>query len=185
MQIDIGELQMQSTSSVSYYVTSLVEGNIELRQRLYYQTENLHQTKPSPVLTSVTDSPSTPNSEKEDLAKLLASDRTGQKYTNSHNVKIENLNEEQVRKIKEDTIVVPCVEEIKLSGRFYTLSRQSLTRAYKSEDFLLRVNMEVKAPDGVDVLETQFISVSMLSFSAVSFTGVVVNRSLLGDLVTI
>ncbi|EAT46554.1 AAEL002260-PA, partial [Aedes aegypti] len=158
VQIDIGELQMQSTSSVSYYVTSLVEGNIELRQRLYYQTENLHQTKPSPVLTSVTDSPSTPNSEKEDLAKLLASDRTGQKYTNSHNVKIENLNEEQVRKIKEDTIVVPCVEEIKLSGRFYTLSRQSLTRAYKSEDFLLRVNMEVKAPDGVDVLETQFIS---------------------------
>ncbi|XP_021696133.1 trafficking protein particle complex subunit 11 isoform X2 [Aedes aegypti] len=158
VQIDIGELQMQSTSSVSYYVTSLVEGNIELRQRLYYQTQNLHQTKPSLVLTSVTDSPSTPNSEKEDLAKLLASDRTGQKYTNSHNVKIENLNEEQVRKIKEDTIVVPCVEEIKLSGRFYTLSRQSLTRAYKSEDFLLRVNMEVKAPDGVDVLETQFIS---------------------------
>lgn len=152
---------MQSTSSVSYYVTSLIEGNIELRQRLYYQTENLHQTKAAAVLaSSVTDSPSTPNSEKEDLAKLLASDRTGQKYTNSHNVKIEYLNEEQVRKIKEDTVVVPCVEEIKLIGRFYTLSRQPLARAYKSEDFLLRVNMEVKAPDGVDVLGTQFISVS-------------------------
>nr|XP_029726510.1 trafficking protein particle complex subunit 11 isoform X1 [Aedes albopictus] len=159
VQIDIGELQMQSTSSVSYYVTSLIEGNIELRQRLYYQTENLHQTKAAAVLaSSVTDSPSTPNSEKEDLAKLLASDRTGQKYTNSHNVKIEYLNEEQVRKIKEDTVVVPCVEEIKLIGRFYTLSRQPLARAYKSEDFLLRVNMEVKAPDGVDVLGTQFIS---------------------------
>ncbi|XP_062553378.1 trafficking protein particle complex subunit 11 isoform X2 [Armigeres subalbatus] len=158
VQIDIGELQMQSTSSVSYYVTSLIEGNIELHQRLYYQTENLHQTKSSTMISSVTDSPSTPNSEKEDLAKLLASDRSGQKYTNSHNVKIEYMNEEQVRKIKEDTIVVPCVEEIKLTGRFYTLSRQPLARAYKSEDFLLRVNMEIKAPDGVDVLETQFIS---------------------------
>lgn len=158
VQIDIGELQMQSSSSVSYFATSLIEGNIELHQRLYYQTENLHQTKMLPAVHSVTDSPSTPNSEKEDLAKLLASDRTGQKYTSSHNVKIEYLNEDQVRKIKEDTVVVPCVEEIKLSGRFYTLSRQPLLRAYKNEDFILRLNMEVKAPDGLDVLETQFIS---------------------------
>ncbi|XP_039440432.1 trafficking protein particle complex subunit 11 isoform X1 [Culex pipiens pallens] len=167
VQIDIGELQMQSQTAISYYVTSLVEGNIELRQRLYYQTENLHQTKAASSSSSCAmDSPSTPNSEKEDLAKLLATEqlRNGggaggcQKFSNSHNVRIENLNDELVRKIKEDTVVVPCVEEVKLSGRFYTLSRQPLARAYKREDFILRVNMEVKAPDGVDILETQFIS---------------------------
>lgn len=167
---------MQSQTAISYYVTSLVEGNIELRQRLYYQTENLHQTKAassSSSSCSAMDSPSTPNSEKEDLAKLLAAEqlRNGggaggsQKFSNSHNVRIENLNDELVRKIKEDTVVVPCVEEVKLSGRFYTLSRQPLTRAYKSEDFILRVNMEVKAPDGVDILETQFISVSLRDLS--------------------
>uniref|UniRef100_A0A1Q3F724 Trafficking protein particle complex subunit 11 n=1 Tax=Culex tarsalis TaxID=7177 RepID=A0A1Q3F724_CULTA len=161
VQIDIGELQMQSQTAISYYVTSLVEGNIELRQRVYYQTENLHQLK---TTASAVDSPSTPNSEKEDLAKLLANEQQrnaggiSQKFSNSHNVKIEYLNDELVRKIKEDTVVVPCVEEVKLSGRFYTLSRQPLTRAYKNEDFILRVNMEVKAPDGVDILETQFIS---------------------------
>ncbi|XP_053683190.1 trafficking protein particle complex subunit 11 [Sabethes cyaneus] len=156
VQIDIGELQMQSTTSISYYATSLIEGNIELRQRLFYQTENLHQTKP--VTTATVDSPSTPNSEKEDLAKLIANERSTIKYNNNHNVKIEYLNEEQVRKIKEDTIVVPCVEEIKLSGRFYALSREPLGKAFRNEDFILRITMDVKAPDSVDILETQFIS---------------------------
>lgn len=170
VQIDIGELQMQSATSISYYATSLVEGNIELRQRLYYQTENLHQQTKA---ATVTDSPSTPSSEKEDLAKMLASnDRSAaggaaggsgfgsasHKFSNSHNIKIEYLNEDLVRKIKEDTVVLPCVEEVKLSGRFYTLSRQPLTKAYKDEDFILRVNVEVKAPDGLDILETHFIS---------------------------
>ncbi|XP_058829687.1 trafficking protein particle complex subunit 11 isoform X2 [Topomyia yanbarensis] len=153
VQIDIGELQMQSSTAISYYATSLVEGNIELRQRLFYQTENLYQTKAVAV-----DSPSTPNSEKEDLAKLLASDRGGLKYSTNHNIKIEYLNEDQVRKIKEDTVVLPCVEEIKLIGRIYSLNREPLVKAYKSEDFILRVNMEVNAPDGVDILETLFIS---------------------------
>ncbi|XP_055529161.1 trafficking protein particle complex subunit 11 isoform X2 [Wyeomyia smithii] len=156
VQIDIGELQMQSTTAISYFATSLVEGNIELRQRLFYQTENLHQTKP--VASSAVDSPSTPNSEKEDLAKLIASERSALKYNNNHNVKIEYLNDEQVRKIKEDTIVVPCIEEIRLVGQFYTLSREPLVRAFRNEDFILRIAMEVKAPDSVDILETQFIS---------------------------
>ncbi|XP_055625411.1 trafficking protein particle complex subunit 11 isoform X2 [Toxorhynchites rutilus septentrionalis] len=157
VQIDIGELQMQSATSISYYATSLIEGNIELRQRLYYQTENLHQVKTSGG--AMIDSPSTPNSEKEGLAKLIANNERGtQKYGNSHNIKFEYITEELVRKIKEDTIVVPCVEELKLTGRFYTLSRQPLVKAYKNEDFILRIAMEVKAPDGLDILETQFIS---------------------------
>ncbi|XP_058056020.1 trafficking protein particle complex subunit 11 [Anopheles bellator] len=171
VQIDIGELQMQSSTTVSYYLTSLVAGNIELRQKMYYQMENLHQSKT--VTTGVgpsvpngigggnvaaTDSPSTPNSEKEDLAKLLASEKNLQRYVNNHNVKIEYLVDEQVRKIKEDTVVIPCVEEIKLTGRFYTLSREALGQAYRNEDFLLRLNMEVKSPDPINILETQFVS---------------------------
>uniref|UniRef100_A0AAG5D5Q5 Trafficking protein particle complex subunit 11 n=1 Tax=Anopheles atroparvus TaxID=41427 RepID=A0AAG5D5Q5_ANOAO len=157
VQIDIGELQLQSSTTVSYYLTSLVAGNVELRQKMYYQMENLHQSKTGPTVTNV-DSPSTPNSEKEDLARLLANEKNLQKYVNSHNVKIEFLADGQVRKIKEDTVVVPCVEEIKLAGRFYTLSRDALALAYRNEDFLLRVNVEVKSPDPIDILETQFIS---------------------------
>ncbi|XP_058120118.1 trafficking protein particle complex subunit 11 isoform X2 [Anopheles coustani] len=168
VQIDIGELQMQSSTMVSYYLTSLVAGNVELRQKMYYQMENLHQSKTAPgggpaVANGgggavTVDSPSTPNSEKEDLARLLANEKNLQKYVNNHNVKIEYLPDGQVRKIKEDTVVVPCVEEIKLTGRFYTLSRDALGQAYRNEDFLLRVNVEVKSPDPIDILETQFIS---------------------------
>uniref|UniRef100_A0A182PS03 Trafficking protein particle complex subunit 11 n=1 Tax=Anopheles epiroticus TaxID=199890 RepID=A0A182PS03_9DIPT len=163
VQIDIGELQMQSSTTVSYYLTSLVAGNIELKQRMYYQMENLHQSKTGGSITNgagSTDSPSTPNSEKEDLAKLLANEKNLAKYVNNHNVKIEFLDTEGqvVRKIKEDTVVVPCVEEIKLIGRFYTLSREALGQAYRNEDFLLRINVEVKSPDPIDILETQFIS---------------------------
>ncbi|XP_050073443.1 trafficking protein particle complex subunit 11 [Anopheles maculipalpis] len=168
VQIDIGELQMQSSTTVSYYLASLVAGNIELKQRMYYQMENLHQSKVVDALGGTTlsgnngaaDSPSTPNSEKEDLAKLLANEKSLQQYVNNHNVKIEFVHDDgqMVRKIKEDTVVVPCVEEIKLTGRFYTLSREALVRAYRNEDFLLRVNMEIKSPDPIDILETQFIS---------------------------
>ncbi|XP_050098019.1 trafficking protein particle complex subunit 11 [Anopheles aquasalis] len=169
VQIDIGELQMQSSTTVSYYLTSLVAGNIELRQKMYYQTENLHQSKAGIGGAGGTavnsnggaiDSPTTPNSEKEDLAKLLASEKASglQKYVSAHNVKIEYLVDEQVRKIKEDTVVIPCVEEIKLTGRFYTLSREALRQAYRNEDFLLRLNVEVKSPDPIDILEIQFVS---------------------------
>uniref|UniRef100_A0A182NIX3 Trafficking protein particle complex subunit 11 n=1 Tax=Anopheles dirus TaxID=7168 RepID=A0A182NIX3_9DIPT len=169
VQIDIGELQMQSSTTVSYYLASLVAGNIELRQKMYYQMENLHQSKAGAVTAAAlsaanggaVDSPSTPNSEKEDLARLLANEKNLQKYVNNHNVKIELLDDAddgQVRKIKEDTVVVPCVEEIKLTGRFYTLSREALGQAYRDEDFVLRVNVEVKSPDPIDILETQFIS---------------------------
>uniref|UniRef100_A0A182Q4N5 Trafficking protein particle complex subunit 11 n=1 Tax=Anopheles farauti TaxID=69004 RepID=A0A182Q4N5_9DIPT len=169
VQIDIGELQMQSSTTVSYYLASLVAGNIELRQKMYYQMENLHQSKAgggastvaAAVANGAIDSPSTPNSEKEDLARLLANEKNLQKYVNNHNVKIELLDDAddgQVRKIKEDTVVVPCVEEIKLTGRFYTLSREALGQAYRDEDFVLRINVEVKSPDPIDILETQFIS---------------------------
>ncbi|EAA11770.4 AGAP006517-PA [Anopheles gambiae str. PEST] len=169
VQIDIGELQMQSSTTVSYYLASLVAGNIELKQRMYYQMENLHQSKTEPGggsaangggPSAAADSPSTPNSEKEDLARLLANEKNLAKYVNNHNVKIEFLDTDGqvVRKIKEDTVVVPCVEEIKLTGRFYTLSREALGQAYRDEDFLLRINVEVKSPDPIDILETQFIS---------------------------
>uniref|UniRef100_A0A182K588 Trafficking protein particle complex subunit 11 n=1 Tax=Anopheles christyi TaxID=43041 RepID=A0A182K588_9DIPT len=168
VQIDIGELQMQSSTTVSYYLASLVAGNIELKQRMYYQMENLHQSKTelggigsiSNGSNGAVDSPSTPNSEKEDLAKLLANEKNLAKYVNNHNVKIEFLDTDGqvVRKIKEDTVVVPCVEEIKLTGRFYTLSREALAQAYRDEDFLLRLNVEIKSPDPIDILETQFIS---------------------------
>jgi trafficking protein particle complex subunit 11 len=152
IQINIGDLQYQSTSTISYYLTSLVEGNIELKQRVWYETENLYRATTVNTPNNITlDSPTTSVVPTNSFATT--------KLLNNHNIQIIYL-DEQMQKIREDTIVVPCVEAIRFSGRFYTLSRQALMRAYKNEDLLLRVNVEVKAACEIDILDITFISVS-------------------------
>lgn len=146
IQIDIGDLQLQSTSTVSYFITSNYEGNIELQQKIWYQTDNLHVEK-SVVVSASSESP------------VKVTEKIRKKLLNSHNIKIDYV-DENVRKVKEDTIIFPCVQEIHFTARFYTLSRQALTRAFRNEDFLLRINMQVKAACFIDILDSYFISVS-------------------------
>jgi trafficking protein particle complex subunit 11 len=128
----------------------LVEGNVELKQRVWYQTENLYRatTTPQPTSLAPDASPTAHSGPSVGGVKPLP---------NNHNIQILYL-DEQMQKIREDTVVVPCTEEIQFSGRFYTLSRQALMRAYKNEMLLLRVNVELKAACGIDILGVSFVS---------------------------
>lgn len=72
----------------------------------------------------------------------------------NHNIKID-YTEETIKKSKDDTVIISCIEEIKFTGKFYTLSRQALMRAYKNEDFILRINAEIKAD--IDIIDTFLI----------------------------
>jgi trafficking protein particle complex subunit 11 len=150
IQINIGDLQYQSTNTISYYVMCLIEGNVELKQRVWYQTENLYRatTTPQPTSLAPDASPTT------NVGQIVAGVKP---LPSNHNIQIIYL-DEQMQKIREDTVVVPCTEEIQFSGRFYTLSRQALMRAYKNEMLLLRVNVELKAACDIDILAVSFIS---------------------------
>lgn len=164
IQLNISDLDPNSTGHVVYYVMSLIEGNIELSQKVWYETDlgsrdgndevkDLH----SPILSLVSDvspvhlGPST---------KVMPSERLKKQISN-HNIKIDFLDDIQaLKKTKIDTIILPCVYEFKFTARLYTLSRQALMRAYKDEDFLMRVNIEVMAPFEIEILDRFFVSVS-------------------------
>lgn len=148
IQIDIGDLQMQGVSDITYYLISLVEGSIELRQKVWYQVDAQQEIN-VPNTSATLDSPTSGAEVKPNIVP--------KKFHNTHDIKIEYL-DGAVKKIKEDTIVVACVEEISFNARFYTLSRQALMRAYGGEDFILRVNMDVKAPVDISILDFYFIS---------------------------
>lgn len=157
IQIDIGTLQIQSTTQISYYVVSLQEGNIELKQNLWYQTEDLSQilaTKSEAVFLQSMDSP---NFSPTDIQQDDRKENFESGY--NHSINIEYLNDNLVKKIKEEIIIVPCMEEIKLSCKFYTLNHQPLlTRCFKDEDFLMRVNLEIKSPFHLDIVDVNFIT---------------------------
>lgn len=163
IQINIGDLPMQSNTSITYYLISLTEGSIELKQKLWYQVENSTQNEQKTTINTL-ESPTSGN----ELKTLK--DVTGKNpLVNNHEIKIEYLESGTIKKIKEDTIVVACVDEFNLNGRFYTLSRQALMRAYRNEDFIFRVNLDVKAPVEIEILELFFISVSIFLLKIYAF----------------
>lgn len=83
-----------------------------------------------------------------------------QPHTVSTPVQIEFLDESRLRKTRDDTINIKCDLDFRFSARFYTLSKRPLTKVYRGENFLLRANIEVRAPVDIDILETYFICVS-------------------------
>lgn len=155
IQMDLGDVQMQSNSSVSYYIHSLVEGNIELIQKIWYQTENIQ----GPIAPNESNPSSIENSpifSSSNVANTIV--KKGQQRQ-THNIHIEYITD-GVKKTKEDIVIIPCIDEFKLSGKFYTLSKQALTKAFRNEDFLFRMDIEVKAPCDIDILDMFLISVS-------------------------
>lgn len=155
IQMDIGDVQMQSNTSISYYITSLVEGNIELIQKSWYQTENIQ----GPVKPGESNPSSIENSPVYTTAVSLPAKKNQQRQ--NHNIQIEYING-GLKKMREDTVIIPCIEEFRLSGKFYTLSKEALTRAFRNEDFLLRIDLELKAPCDIDILDMFLICVSSL-----------------------
>uniref|UniRef100_A0A1B0CG32 Trafficking protein particle complex subunit 11 domain-containing protein n=1 Tax=Lutzomyia longipalpis TaxID=7200 RepID=A0A1B0CG32_LUTLO len=148
IQIDVGAKALQSSTSLVYYVISLVRGNIELTQKMWYQITSM---------ASIVREPTGYSGEK--FVPFDTESPTHQKNVEksndggvNHNIKIE-YEENCVRKTKEDTIMIPCQDEIQLTATFYTLNRKVLFKAYQDEDFILRIQMEVKATCDIDILD--------------------------------
>lgn len=140
---------MHASNAIQYFVVSLCEGNIDLTQRVWYQVDHIQTTSvpQNIVVESPVHKPATTA-----LAPNV-------KRANHCNLNIEYLpNGGGVRKYREDIVIIPCVEEFSVRGRFYTLNKQSLSRALRDEDFLLRVDIDVKASCSLDILDMFFIS---------------------------
>lgn len=138
--VDIGSMSPNSSKVIHFNVVSLVEGTIDLSQLIKYQTKNAG---------------SLPNDGIGNEKELTVSSQT----KNNHNINIEYVND-VVIKSKMDSISIPCTAEFIFTGNFYSLSKEPLTKAYKNEDFLFRVVLEIKSVD-IDILDMFLISVSI------------------------
>ncbi|CAO1400963.1 unnamed protein product [Diamesa tonsa] len=160
IKIDIGELQMHTTTTLSYYLISMKEGNIELKQNLWYQTVDMSNSvvagEANLVSTkrSLLGSPSTPPDE------IIASElmKDAELYENNHNITVEYLANNLVQKMREEIVIVPCVEEMKLTTKLYTLNRDPLLKCYQNEDFLMHVSFEIQSPFNLDIIDAYFVS---------------------------
>lgn len=173
VQLNVSDLDPNTTGHAVYYVMSMCEGNIELSQKVWYETELGGREESfggpaghdlnSPILSMVSDvSPVHLGPGGTNKPVIVPSERLKKQISN-HNIKIDFLDtpeQSSVKKTKTDTIILPCVNEFKFTARLYTLSRQALMRAYKGEDFLMRVNLEVMAPFEIEILDKFFVSVS-------------------------
>ncbi|XP_054735288.1 trafficking protein particle complex subunit 11 [Anastrepha obliqua] len=156
IQIDTGELSMQSSNSVLYYVFSLVEAPIVLQQKTSYVID-IQRPKVATTMTLI-DSGTTGSVENSpENIRNFVPPADIRPITVSPPVNIEFLDESRLRKTREDTINIKCDMDFRFSARFYTLSKRRLLKVYRGENFLLRANIEVRSPVDVDILETYFI----------------------------
>lgn len=145
-QIDIGTVSPQASKTITFNVVSLIEGTIELTQKLWYQMDPNVAASSGQLAANKSDSESTkPNA-------------PTQQRKQQHNICIEHVNDVLV-KSKKDTISIPCTAEFLFSGTFYSLNKEALMRAFIGEDFLFRIDLEVKSVP-IDILDMFLISVS-------------------------
>lgn len=160
-QIDIGDLPSEGNKTISFYIISLVEGSIELIQKVWYHTNKMVATTTSSSSFEIHSS--TINNESPDKPVVPElSEKTlqqQQQRQQSHNINIETVNDVIV-KSKKKPIVIPCTAEFLFTGKFFSLSKEPLTKAFKNEDFLLRIDLEIKSMD-IDILDMFLICVSI------------------------
>lgn len=165
IQIDIGDLPMHDSTVVQYYVCSLMEGNIELTHKIWYQIDNN-----TTVITSTTSATNDTSSSvivesplhKPSAAVSIATSAAATRIKNN-NMNIEYLADGSgVRKFREDVVIIPCIEEFNVRARFFQLNKQALRHAYRAEDFLLRIDVEMKANCSIDILDMFLITVSLI-----------------------
>ncbi|XP_055843157.1 trafficking protein particle complex subunit 11 [Episyrphus balteatus] len=161
IQIDIGELSMLNSTSVSYYVFSLIETNIELQQKVWYNLDSIKPKPPPPV-----ESPSTTDNSPINSRVVVADFST---LALSSLIRIDYIDDSRLSKARDEIVSISCESEFKFCGRFYTLNRQPLTKIYRGENFLFRANIEVQAKCDLDILETYFICDHNLVQSTYSF----------------
>lgn len=150
---------MQGSTHATYYVFSLIETTIELQQKVWYVTDAICPKVPAAISESNTgnsndNSPMNP--------RCTASDMTPSNVSST--IHIDFIEDSRIRKIRDDIFTISCIQEFKFCGRFYTLSRQALTKVYRGENFLFRANLEVQSTSDLDIFDTFFICVSRSAF---------------------
>jgi hypothetical protein len=148
IKIDVGAMAGRANSSISYFITSMVEGNIELKQSLCYETEDRSQVDESSKFIRQISSPS----ESKNVEKCFA-DKEDQ-----HEIVVECLENNIVRKKRDDILIVPCVEEFHFQSKFYTLNRSPAESCFKDEDFIMRCTLKMTSPFSLDIIDAFFIA---------------------------
>lgn len=148
IKIDVGSMAGHSNLSISYFITSMVEGNIELKQSLSYETEDRSQVDESSKITRQVSSPS----EAKNVEKCFT-DKEDQ-----HEIVVESLANSVVRKKRDDILIVPCVEEFHFDSKFYTLNRTPAESCFKDEDLIMRCTLKMTSPFSLDIVEAFFIA---------------------------
>lgn len=171
IQIDIGELAMKSSNTVSYFVFSLIEATITLQQKIIYTTDVLKPKLSTAIIQNDVTTPSstdvspegTPSSTKTVTANssVPATLTMPLAMPLITPVQLEFIDENSLRKTQDTSLSVKCEPEFKFQGRFYTLNRKPLTKIYRGENFLFRAGVEVQTDVQLEILETYFICVGI------------------------
>lgn len=148
IQIDVGAMKSRANATISYFITSLIEGNIELKQSLCYQTEDKSTVDDLSTFNQVT----TPTDSSKTVERSFA-DKEDQ-----HDIVVEYLENNLVRKKRDDIIIIPCVEEFHFESKFYTLNRKPATNCFKDEDIIMRCTLKMSSPFGLDIIDAFLIA---------------------------
>jgi trafficking protein particle complex subunit 11 len=146
IQFSVGEMTGNSSTSIEYFIISMIEGNIELKQSLSYEIIDRSESNTAVVSEkdlspSETTPPTTFSTSEENL-----------------DIMVERLENNVVRKRHDDILIVPCVEEFSFESKFYSLDRKPLTNCFENEEFLMRLSLKTKSPFNIDILEAFFIA---------------------------
>jgi hypothetical protein len=142
----VGNLERQSNTSIEYFLTSLIEGNIELKQSLYYD------------IVDTTESNMLSPTEKESSPSLEVAPTTFTGSEEHLDINVERLENNLVRKRHDNILIVPCVEEFSFDSRLYSLDRKALTSCYENEEFLMRLTLKPRSPFNIDILDAFFVA---------------------------
>lgn len=148
IRIEVGAMKAKANVTVCFFITSMVEGNIELKQSLCYQTENNSPVDDLSTFNQV----SSPTEPSKSIEKLIA------EKDEAHDIVVEYLDNNLVRKKRDNILIIPCVEEFHFEGQFYTLNRQPALTCYKNEDLILRCTLKMTSPFSIDIVDAFFIA---------------------------
>ncbi|CRL02076.1 CLUMA_CG015189, isoform A [Clunio marinus] len=148
IQIDVGTMKAHSNASKTFFITSLIEGSIELKQSLCYEIEDKTAVDDSSTFTQL----SSPSETAKNIEKCFA-DKDDQ-----HEIFVEYLDNNVVRKKRDDILIVPCVEEFHFESKFYTLNRNPAINCFKDEDIIMRCTLKMTSPFNVEILDAFFIA---------------------------
>ncbi|XP_055376778.1 trafficking protein particle complex subunit 11 isoform X2 [Condylostylus longicornis] len=153
IQIDVGDMTMQSNTKVTFFVFSLIEcSNIELSKKIWYSLDS-NRIKRTTSECSPTINDESPNGNNY---RQISSEFLNKSLIATH-IRIDFLDDKTIKKTRDETIKINCIPEFKFIGRYYSLNRQPLSKIYRGENFLFRANVEVQSLCDLDILETYFI----------------------------